>query len=337
MISISEHTDLTQLNSFGVTARGARLIRFSESDELPSLREKGYFEGNWMVLSGGNNVLFTQDYSGTLFHPEERHIEVLSREGGSVRIKASAGVEWDDLVELTVANGWWGAENLSLIPGWIGAAPVQNIGAYGAEAKQLIESVDIYLPETGVFRTLDPRECNFGYRESIFKHELKGRAIVTAVTLRFSESPRPELGYGDLLRETEARGGVSLRNIRDAVIAIRRSKLPDPKTTGNAGSFFKNPTVERSRAEKLKAQYPDLPLYPTADPNRQKLAAGWMIERAGWKGRNLGRAGVHDRQALVLINLGGATGQEIIELARAVQHDVEALFGIRIETEVNII
>ena len=252
-------------------------------------------------------------------------------------MRADAGVEWDDLVEWAVQRGLWGLENLSLIPGKAGAAPVQNIGAYGCEAKDAIERVHMFCVENCKCMTLDAAHCCFGYRESIFKHDLRGRVVITAVDIRLSRTPQPRLGYGDVEREVEARGGATLRNIREAICAIRRAKLPDPKVTGNAGSFFKNPVVDESVAQQLRARWPDMPLYPAALSGKAKLAAGWLIDKAGLKGCRSGRVGIHERQALVLVNLGGATGGEILDFARMVQARVHEKFGIEIDTEVNIL
>ena len=265
-----------------------------------------------------------------------RQIALLSDDGDEVRLRVEAGVEWDDLVEWAVERGLWGIENLSLIPGKAGSAPVQNIGAYGCEAKDAIRRVEMYCVETGNLLTLDAAHCGFGYRESVFKHDLKGRVIITAIEIRLSHTPRPKLGYGDVEREVEARGGATLRNIREAICSIRRAKLPDPAVLGNAGSFFKNPVVEAPVAERLLAEYPDMPHY-AAPEGRIKLAAGWLIDRAGMKGYREGSVGVHERQALVLVNHGGATGGEVIAFARTVQAKVREKFGIEIDTEVNIL
>ena len=335
MIREFTHIDLRDRNSFGVEQRAARLVEFETPDDLRELFRGGIPE-RWYVLSGGNNILFTRDYDGVLITPVGRQITPLLDDGESVLVRAEAGVEWDDLVEWAVERGLWGIENLSLIPGKAGAAPVQNIGAYGCEAKDAIERVEMFCVETGTMLTLDGRHCGFAYRESVFKHELRGRVIITSVVLRLHRTPQPKLGYGDVEREVEARGGVSLRNIREAISAIRRAKLPDPKQTGNAGSFFKNPVVEASVAERLLAQWPDMPHYP-APEGRVKLAAGWLIDRAGWKGHSEGHVGVHERQALVLVNRGGATGSEVLAFARKVQQAVRERFGVEIDTEVNIL
>lgn len=335
MIREFQHISLRTRNSFGVEQRAARLVEFENDEDLRTIFASGV-PAQWTVLSGGNNILFTRDYEGLLLTPVSQRIEVLSDDGDTVRIHADAGVEWDDLVEWTVEHDLWGLENLSLIPGRAGAAPVQNIGAYGCEAAEAIERVHLYRVENGTTDALDAAQCGFGYRESVFKHALKGKVVITGIDLRLSRTPRPRLGYGDVEREVEARGGATLRNIREAICAIRRAKLPDPAERGNAGSFFKNPVVDACLAEELSARHPDMPRYP-APEGRVKLAAGWLIDRAGMKGHRAGRVGVHERQALVLVNLGGATGGEVIEFARSVQERVRERFGIDIDTEVNIL
>ena len=335
MIREFHQISLRTRNSFGVDQQAARLVEFETPEDLRTLFAAGIPE-KWTVLAGGNNILFTRDYDGVLLTPVARGITLLSDDGDEVRVRADAGVEWDDLVEWAVGRGLWGIENLSLIPGKAGAAPVQNIGAYGCEAKDAILRVEMYCVETGAMLTLDAAHCGFGYRESVFKHDLKGRVIITAVEIALTHTPRPRLGYGDVEREVEARGGATLRNIREAICAIRRAKLPDPAVLGNAGSFFKNPVVGAAAAERLLAEYPDMPHYP-APEGRVKLAAGWLIDRAGMKGRRKGAVGVHERQALVLVNHGGATGGEVIAFAHEVQERVREKFGIEIDTEVNIL
>ena len=336
MIRLFENVDLSTRNSFHVSQRACRLVEFDKAEELPEIFAR-YRPKEWMVLSGGNNILFTKDYAGSLITPCNHDIVVVSEDDAALTVKVDAGVEWDDFVAWCVERGLWGAENLSLIPGKVGAAPVQNIGAYGAEAKDIVANVEMYFPESDNFATLAAEHCAFGYRDSVFKRTLKGRVIITAVEFRLSKQPHPNIGYGDVMRETEARGGVALRNIRDAVCAIRRSKLPDTAVTGNAGSFFKNPIVDMAVAERLKAQYPDMPVYAVDGGRMAKLAAGWLIGRSGMKGCSDGRVGVHERQALVLINHGGATGEEVMALARKVQAMVREKFGIEIDTEVNIL
>ena len=337
MVRIFQNIDIAPRNSFGVHQVAAKIIEFDKGNELSDIF-KQHITGEWMVMGGGNNILFTRDIERTIIVPCDTTIEVIAEGSQSVDIRVGAGLEWDELVEWAVERNLWGLENLSLIPGKVGAAPVQNIGAYGTEAKECITTVEMYCPESDNFITLAAEHCAFGYRESVFKQTLKGRVIITAVTFRLSKSANPKLDYGDVCREVESRGGATLRNIREAICSIRRTKLPDPAITGNAGSFFKNPIVERTVAEALLAEYPDMPHYPAADPEKVKLAAGWLIDKCGLKGYTEGNVGVHARQALVLINTTGeASGSEVITFAQMVQQRVAEKFGIAIDTEVNIL
>lgn len=336
MIRFYENIDISDRNSFHVKQIAKRVVEFDHAEELAELFAQ-YGKEEWYVLSGGNNILFTKDVEPMLITPCDSSIEVIGESDTAVRVKVGAGVEWDDLVAWSVERDLWGIENLSLIPGKAGAAPVQNIGAYGVEAKDVIRSVDMYFVEGGNFVTLAAEHCEFGYRESVFKHSLKGRVIITAIEIELSKVANPRLGYGDVIREVEARGGATLANIRDAICTIRRSKLPDTAVLGNAGSFFKNPIVEREVAEQLLAQYPEMPHYPAQQEGKVKLAAGWLIDKAGLKGYKEGNVGVHERQALVLVNLGGATGGEVIAFAHKVVARVYEKFGIEISPEVNIL
>ena len=329
---------LRERNSFGIDVSCERLVEFDDVEELRAICASGLLaQTRWNVLGGGNNLLFTGDYRGTLLHPTGRRMNVISDNGSVVRVRAEAGVEWDDFVAWCVERDLWGVENLSLIPGSVGAAPVQNIGAYGVEVKDVIESVKTLSVDNGSVLTLAGEHCSFGYRDSIFKGVLRGRVVITAVNFVLGRTPHPNLGYGDLRNRVESLGGATLRNIRDAVIAIRQSKLPDPKRLGNAGSFFKNPVVENAVAEALKSRYPDMPLYPLQVEGYSKLAAGWLIDQCGWKGRREGCVGVHERQALVLVNYGGATGSDVLALAGRIQHDVREKFGVDIDMEVNVL
>ncbi len=336
MIRYYENIDITSRNSFHVRQTTKRLVEFDRAEELPELFDK-YGTESWYVLSGGNNILFTRDVESLLITPCDNRIEVVAESDTTVRVKVGAGVEWDDLVAWSVERNLWGIENLSLIPGKAGAAPVQNIGAYGVEAKDTIRSVEMYFVEGGNFVTLAAEHCAFGYRDSVFKHSLKGRVIITAIEIELSKIPNPRLDYGDVIREVDVRGGATLANIRDAICSIRRSKLPDTAVLGNAGSFFKNPVVEREVAERLLTEYPNMPHYPAAEEGKVKLAAGWLIDKAGMKGYKEGNVGVHERQALVLVNLGGATGSEVIAFAHKVVATVKEKFGIEISPEVNIL
>ena len=336
MIRYYENIDISERNSFHVRQVAKHLVEFDRAEELPELFDK-YGTESWYVLSGGNNILFTRDVESLLITPCDNRIEVVAESDTTVRVKVGAGVEWDDLVAWGVERNLWGIENLSLIPGKAGAAPVQNIGAYGVEAKDTIRSVEMYFVEGGNFVTLAAEHCAFGYRDSVFKHSLKGRVIITAIEIELSKIPNPRLDYGDVIREVDVRGGATLANIRDAICSIRRSKLPDTAVLGNAGSFFKNPVVEREVAERLLTEYPNMPHYPAAEEGKVKLAAGWLIDKAGMKGYKEGNVGVHERQALVLVNLGGATGSEVIAFAHKVVATVKEKFGIEISPEVNIL
>lgn len=331
-----KNISLKPYNSFGIDVSAERLIEIEHTGELLRLAVDGFFVSNeWNVLSGGNNILFTQDQRAVLIHPVMKQITVTSEDEESVMVRAEAGLEWDDFVEWCVERELWGVENLSAIPGYVGAAPVQNIGAYGVEAKDAVESVEMVSVETGNVLTLAREHCAFGYRDSIFKHTLKGRVIITAVNFRLSKQPKPVVCYGDLGDKVQELGGETLRNIRGAIISIRDSKLPDPKVLGNAGSFFKNPVVSEAKAAELKRTYESMPVYPAE--NGVKLAAGWLIDRCGWKGRRQGNVGVHERQALVMVNYGGASGEEILRLAGDIRDSVKERFGVDVEMEVNIL
>ena len=336
MIRETADAPLRQRNSFHVEEQAERLIEFDREEDLDLIFGKGRPE-RWYVLGGGNNILFTRRFEGTLIKPAATGITVIGEDTDMVTLRAEAATDWDRMVAWCVERALWGAENLSLIPGTVGASPVQNIGAYGAEAAGIIYRVHLYDTLRREHATLEKADCRFAYRDSIFKHEMRGRTVITAVELRLGKHPSPNLAYGDLKAQVEARGGASIANIRNAVCAIRRSKLPDPDTLGNAGSFFKNPVVDNATAERLREEDPACPVYPVSAHGMCKLAAGWLIDRAGLKGFRMGRVGVHERQALVLVNFGGATGNDVMALARYVQQRVFDSFGVRIEPEVNIL
>ena len=340
---MKHYTDysLKSLHTFGMDVRTAHFVEYTSVDELEALLVRMQSEWEtlpWLHMGGGSNLLFTSDYyQGVILHSAIKGWQVVDEDEECVHLRVGAGVVWDELVAYTVAQGWGGMENLSLIPGEVGASAVQNIGAYGMEAKDLIETVDTIEIATGTLRTFACEECGYAYRQSVFKSELKGKFVVTHVTYRLQKNPVFHLDYGNIRAELERMGeGISLDTIRRAVIRIRESKLPDPQVTGNAGSFFMNPIVPRAVMEHIREAYPQMPFYEV-DTERVKIPAGWMIEQCGWKGRALGRAAVHDKQALVLVNLGGATGREIIALSDAVRHDVKEKFGVDIHPEVNFI
>ena len=340
---MKHYTDysLKSLHTFGMDVRTAHFVEYTSVDELEALLVRMQSEWEtlpWLHMGGGSNLLFTSDYyQGVILHSAIKGWQVVDEDEECVHLRVGAGVVWDELVAYTVAQGWGGMENLSLIPGEVGASAVQNIGAYGMEAKDLIETVDTIEIATGTLRTFACEECGYAYRQSVFKSELKGKFVVTHVTYRLQKNPVFHLDYGNIRAELERMGeGISLDTIRRAVIRIRESKLPDPQVMGNAGSFFMNPIVPRAVMEHIREAYPQMPFYEV-DTERVKIPAGWMIEQCGWKGRALGRAAVHDKQALVLVNLGGATGREIIALSDAVRHDVKEKFGVDIHPEVNFI
>lgn len=324
---------LLKHNTFGMDVCASRFVEYCSEEELlnvvPQLNGKRFLH-----IGGGSNILFCGNYHGIILHSAIGGITVETETPDSVSVRVGAGVVWDDFVSYTVDNGWSGAENLSLIPGEVGASAVQNIGAYGVEAKDLIERIEAIDLTDGTHRVFLKDECCYGYRKSIFKTELKGRYAITYVTYRLSKIFQPKLDYGNVREKLNGKE-LTPENVRNVVIEIRRSKLPDPEVTGNAGSFFMNPVVSTEKYEKLKTLYPDIPHYIV--DGGVKIPAGWLIEKCGWKGKTLGRAGVCPNQALVLINLGGATGNDIVALSDAVCRSVNEKFGISISPEVNII
>lgn len=335
--------NLLKHNTFGIDASCNRFIEFSSVSELLAVcRHLTEEDCPLLLLGGGSNLLLTGDFHGTVLHSAIKGVEKVSEEDGTVLVRAGSGEVWDDFVAYCVAQGWHGLENLSLIPGEVGASAVQNIGAYGVEAKDFIECVEAVEIVTGRRVTLENEECGYAYRQSRFKQDWRGRFVVTHVVYRLSTTFVPQLDYGNLYKVVRSRESgvgsqeVSALAVRNAIIQIRREKLPDPKDLGNAGSFFVNPVVSGEKYRELAAKYPDMPHFD-AGGERVKIPAGWLIEQCGWKGRSLGRAGVYERQALVLVNRGGATGREIVSLCEAIQHDVREKFGIEIQTEVNVV
>jgi UDP-N-acetylmuramate dehydrogenase len=320
-------------NTFGIDAKCCRFMEYSTVEEAQEIARQ--LQQPYLLIGAGSNLLLTDDFDGTVVHSALKGIETQS----DSRICCGSGETWDEVVAWCVGHGLYGAENLSLIPGEVGASAVQNIGAYGAEVKNLIASVEAVEIGTGKLCVFSREECQYGYRDSRFKHEWKNKYLITHVVYQLStDESHQSTEYGNIRSELDRRGiqMPTAAQLRQVVIDIRNAKLPDPKVTGNAGSFFMNPVVERSKYEELQAQYPDMPHY-YIDANHEKIPAGWMIDQCGWKGRSLGRAGVHDKQALVLVNRGGATGADIVALCQQIQHDVRERFGIDIHPEVNII
>ena len=329
---------LLPYHTFGMDVKTSVFIEYTSVDELKQiLQQENLSEKKWLHIGGGSNLLFTGDYEGVILHSAIKGTEIVHEDDESVHVRVGAGEVWDDFVAYAVNQGWYGAENLSLIPGEVGASAVQNIGAYGMEAKDLIVKVEALDVTTGNDSVFTNTECRYAYRESIFKKEWKGRYIITYVTYRLSKTPQFHLEYGNVKGELEKQGcELTLKNVRDVIIRIREAKLPDPKVQGNAGSFFMNPVIPRMQYESLLAKYPEMPHYKV-DEEWVKVPAAWMIDRCGWKGKRMGNAGVHDKQALVLVNCGGATGQEIITLSQYIQQSVYESFGIAIVPEVNFI
>ncbi len=332
----SRNISLKPYNSFGIDVTADSMIQLkTEADAVTLFDKREKLAGPFLILGRGSNILFTGNYTGTIIRPELKGIRTEYSGGSEVVISVGAGVIWDDLVEWTVKNGLGGLENLSLIPGTIGATPVQNIGAYGVEVSDIITRVEAVSTSDGRHHTFDTMECGFGYRTSIFKKEIKGDYLITRVYYRLSTEPVFRLDYGVLKEELVTIGSATLRNIRTAVINVRRRKLPDPEITGNAGSFFKNPVIPDSFAAELTGLYPRIPLFNDM-PGYKKVAAGWLIEQCGWKGLRKGDAGVHDMQALVLVNYGKASGMDIYNLSEEIRTSVENRFSILLEREVEI-
>lgn len=336
-MTIYNDYDLTRHNTFGITAKCKRYIDYSNQEEAKEVSSM-IADEPYIIIGGGSNLLLVSDYEGIVIHSSLAGIQS-DIIGNNVMVRVGSGECWDHLVAHCVEQGWHGLENLSLIPGDVGAAAVQNIGAYGAEVKDYIYKVEGIEIGTGKMVSLSADECKYGYRDSIFKNELKNKVLITHVTLLLSVEFVPNIEYGGISGYLTAHGIThpSPQQLRDAVIDIRRSKLPDPEDKGNAGSFFKNPVVDKETYLRLRSQFGDGVPHYTIDEEHEKIPAGWMIEKSGWKGRNLGNAGVHDKQALVLVNLGGATGEEILSLCNRIRNDVKSMFGIDLHPEVNII
>lgn len=322
-------------NTFGMDVRARRFVEYESEQELCRFLSEEKADTPLLHIGAGSNLLFQGDYPGTVLHSAIRGIEPAGEAGDNVLLRVGAGVVWDDFVGYTVSHGLGGAENLSLIPGEVGASAVQNIGAYGVEAKDIIEQVEAVSLVTGQKHTFSNPECCYAYRQSIFKQQLRGQYAVTYVTYRLSRRPVLNLDYGNIRSRLADSSACTVADVRRAVISIRNEKLPDPALQGNAGSFFMNPVVSRQQFDRLHAQYPDMPFYDVADG--VKIPAGWLIEQCGWKGRSMGRAAVHRNQALVLVNLGGAKPDDIISLSQAVCQSVRRQFGIDIRPEVNFI
>lgn len=325
-------------NTFGIAENAAALVPIHSEADLQDALKNEALPRPFRVLGGGSNILLTGHVEGTVLHNKIKGREIISGNKDHALLRCGSGENWHELVLFSLENGLYGMENLTLIPGTVGAAPIQNIGAYGVEVKDFIQSVRFMDFETGAATAFSADECAFGYRDSIFKNALRGKGMITEVTFRLSRNPNLKTSYGAIGEELKAAGihQPTPRDVAGAVMRIRQSKLPDPAQIGNAGSFFKNPVIPAAQFDALKVQFPQIPSYPAGD-GQVKIPAGWLIEQSGWKGKTVGRAGVHARQALVLINHSGdATGAEIWALSQEIVEDVEKRFGITLEWEVQV-
>jgi len=330
--SVQFQHPLQSLNTFGIAATARAYLRVEKTEQLLGV----YADGAWatsakLVLGGGSNVLLTQDFDGLVLHIALQGREIVGSDADHHFVRVAAGENWHEFVQWTLAQGMGGLENLSLIPGTAGAAPIQNIGAYGLEVKDVFHSLTVFDPARGITRVMDGAACRFGYRDSVFKHE--GRdLIIVDVTFALPRQWQPNLRYAELAQALQGTAAPTPQQVADTVMAIRRRKLPDPAVIGNAGSFFKNPVVPAAQCAALLQRFPALVHHAQPD-GTEKLAAGWLIDQCGWKGRSLGAAGVYPQQALVLVNQGGATGADVVALARAIQADVQARYGVLLEPE----
>lgn len=337
--SIQSDVNLAPFNTLHVEAKARYFLSVTSARQLRNfIAEKSGEYPDLFILGGGSNVLFVRDFEGLILHINIQGREVIKETETHVYLKVGAGENWHETVLHCVEQGWGGIENLSLIPGTMGAAPIQNIGAYGVELQEVFENLEAIELATGEKKIFRKEACRFGYRDSIFKNELKGKYVVTSVTIRLSKNPTVNTEYGAIRRELENReiDKPTIKDLSDVVIDIRNSKLPDPGDLGNAGSFFKNPIVSKQKYEHLKQNYPSIPAYPL-NPIETKIPAGWLIEQAGWKGKVTGKAGTYKQQALVIVNHGGATGKEIFELAESIRESVKEKFGIELVPEVNVV
>ena len=336
---ITEYESLKAYNTFGVSAQARYFATFRTNDELRELLQHPTVRGNKrLILGGGSNMLFTHNFDGVVLKNELKGIEKIAEDEHHYYVKSAAGEVWHDLVMHCIQANYAGLENLALIPGCVGASPMQNIGAYGVEIKDVFHSLEAINIADGSMRVFTLEECKFGYRESVFKRKQKDQWVIVSVTFRLNKRPVLHTEYGAIEEELDKMhlDNISIKDVAKAVINIRSSKLPDPKKIGNAGSFFKNPVVPMDVYRKIQEHHNNAPCFPI-DDEHVKVPAGWLIERAGWKGKNLGNHGVHDKQALVLVNYGGATGNQIYELSTSIIEDVKQKFGIELEREVNII
>lgn len=341
-MEILENSSLKPFNSFGIDAYARYLASFEDTESLEELlhttQQKPAKEQNVLVLGGGSNILFTQNWDGWVLRNQIRGIELQHEDPDFVYVKAGAGENWHQFTQYCISKGWAGLENLSLIPGSVGASPMQNIGAYGVEVRDVFWSLDAYHKKDKVVQSFTAGDCAFGYRESVFKNRYRDQFVILSVTFRLRKKPIFHTQYGAIQHELDRMGvqEISIEKIAQAVMNIRRSKLPDPAKIGNAGSFFKNPIIPLEKYQELKTEFADIVGF-TVGADHVKLAAGWLIESCGWKGYREGDAGCHAHQALVLVNYGNATGSEIYDLSEKIKESVKFKFGVELEREVNIV
>jgi len=337
-MDIIKNKSLKSYNTFGIDCNSSFFTRINTLKDLEELYQQPLFKNQKkLILGGGSNILFTANFEGLVIKNEIKGIEIIKETKDVVEVQIGAGVNWHEFVIYAVNNKWGGVENMSLIPGNCGTAPMQNIGAYGVEIKDTFISLNAYEIETGETVSFDRKKCDFGYRESVFKNNLKDQYIILDITLRLQKKPKLNTKYGDI-NNTLIKNNISKPTIKDvsnAVIEIRTSKLPNPKEIGNAGSFFKNPIIQQDQFKELKTKFPEIVSYPVNE-NQVKLAAGWLIEKAGWKGKDFGNFGVHKKQSLVLVNYNNASGKEIFDLSQDILEDVYQKFQVKLEREVNI-
>lgn len=337
-MKILENISLKQYNTFSIEQQARFFIAVNSIEDLKAaLQWAKDQKQEVLILGGGSNLLLTRDFPGLVIRVELKGIKVLKENSDEVLIEVGAGEIWQDWVQYSINQGWAGLENLSLIPGTVGASPMQNIGAYGVEIKEVFHSLKALSRETLEIQEFDALACRFGYRESVFKHELKGQYVITSVVFRLKKQANLHLDYGAIRETLEAKGitNPGIRDVSQVVIEIRQSKLPDPKEIGNAGSFFKNPTISEKHYSALKNEFPAMPGYPNEEG--VKVPAGWLIEQAGWKGKKVGEVGVHAKQALVLVNFGQGKGEDIKHLSAEIQKSIQEKFGIELHPEVNFI
>ncbi len=338
-LSISHNVDLADLATMHVSAKAKTFIDIHSIDDLRHAFEFiKQQDTEFLILGGGSNILFVDDFEGVILNINLKGVSIIEETEDHVLLKIAAGENWHELVMYCVSKNWSGIENLALIPGKAGAAPIQNIGAYGTELAEVLVELEAWMIETQTTNTFSNEECKFGYRESVFKSDLKGEVVITSLTIRLAKNHIPNIEYGALKAVLEIKGITkpSIIQVCEAVIEVRQSKLPDPNELGNNGSFFKNPVIDVFLFNELKQKYSSIPGYPVTE-HQVKVPAGWLIDQAGWKGHRVGDAGVHEKQALVLVNYGNATGQEMYDLSDRIKQDIQKKFGIELVREVNIV